>query len=68
VETLLSAQEHIVIQKGQFHQQIHQLGAIYAQFYGCFMQLFQVANGVKQVNGNPVKGGFQCHEQFAKKI
>ncbi len=32
------------------------------------MQPFQVAKGVKQVNGNPVKDGFQCHEQFAQKI
>jgi hypothetical protein len=27
----------------------------------------QVANAVKRVNGNPVNGGFQTHEQFSIK-
>jgi hypothetical protein len=67
VETLLSAQECIFIQKGHFHQLMHQLQAIYTQFYGGFLQAMQVANGVKRVNGDPVKGGFQTHEQFSMK-
>jgi hypothetical protein len=32
------------------------------------MQSLQVANGVKRVTGDPVKGGFQCHDQFAKEM
>jgi hypothetical protein len=68
VETFLSAHERVFMQKGQFHQQIHQLGAIYQQFYGCFMQAFVAENRVKRVNGDPIKNGFQCHEQFAKKL
>jgi hypothetical protein len=58
----------VVIQKGQFHQLIHQLVAIYSQFYGGFMQAMQVANGIKRVNGDPVKGGYQCHHHFAIKL
>ncbi len=68
VEMLLMAQDCLFIQKGQFHQLIHQLGAIYSQFYGGFLQAMWVANGVKQVNGDPIKGGFQTHEQFAMKM
>ncbi len=67
VEMLLSAQDHIFIQKGQFHQLMHQLQTIYTQFYGGFLQAMQVANGVKRVNGDPVKCGFQTHEQFSMK-
>ena len=29
IETLLSAQDRVVIQKGQFHQLMHHLGTIY---------------------------------------
>ncbi len=47
---------------------MHLLGAIYTWFYGSFMKAFQVSNGVKRVNGNPVKSGFQCHKQFAVKL
>ena len=65
IEILLAAHERIVIQKGQFHQLMHQLGCIYTQFYGGFMQAMQVGNGVKQVNGDPVKGGYQTHHLFA---
>jgi hypothetical protein len=68
IETLLAAQERVVVQKGQFHQLMHQLGAIYTQFYGGFMQAMQVANGVKRVNGDPVKGGCQCHHHFVIKL
>jgi hypothetical protein len=31
-ETLLSAQDRVVIQKGQFHQLMHHLGTVYTQF------------------------------------
>jgi hypothetical protein len=68
VETLLSVHERIFMQKGHFHQQIHLLGTIYQQFYGGLMQPFVAENRVKRVNGDPIKGGFQSHEQFAKKM
>ena len=68
IETLLSAQDRVVIQKGQFHQLMHHLGAIYTQFYGGFLQVLQVLNGVKRVTGDPVKGGFQTHHLFCKKV
>jgi hypothetical protein len=68
VETLLSVHERIFMQKGQFHQQIHLLGTIYQQFYGGLMQPFVAENRVKRVNGDPIKGGFQSHDQFAKKM
>jgi hypothetical protein len=60
VEILLKVQEHVFVQKGQFHQQMHLLGAIYIQFYGSFMQVFQVASGVKRVTSDPVKSGFSA--------
>ena len=56
---LLEAQDRIFIQKGHSHQLMHHLGGIYMQFYGAFMQPFQVANGVTRVTGDPVKNGFQ---------
>ena len=68
VHTLLEAQERIFIQKGHFHQLMHHLGGIYTQFYGAFMQPFQVSNRVKRVTGDPVKNGFQCHDNFAVKL
>ena len=68
IEVLLAAHDRIVIQKGQFHQLMHQLGGIYSQFYGGFMQAMQVANGMKRVNGNPVKGGYQAHHLFAVRL
>jgi hypothetical protein len=46
---------------------MHQLQAIDTQFYGGFLQAMQVANDVKKVYGDPVKGGFQAHEQFFMK-
>jgi hypothetical protein len=48
VKILLVAQEHVFVQKGQFHQQMHLIGAIYTQFYDSFMQAFQMASGVKR--------------------
>ncbi len=69
VGTLLDAQDRIFIQKGAFHQCMHHLASIYTQFYGGFLQPFQVANSVKRVTGNPLKqSAFQCHEQFATKL
>jgi hypothetical protein len=64
----LAAQDHIVIQKGQFHLLMHLLGAIYTQFYGGFLQPLQVANSVKRVNGDPVKGGYQEHHIFTMQV
>jgi hypothetical protein len=32
------------------------------------MQAFQLANGVKRVKGDPLKGDYQAHEQFAIKL
>jgi hypothetical protein len=68
VRILLDAQQRVFGQKGHFHQQMHLLGTIYTQFYGSFMEAFHVSNGVKRVNGDPVKSGFQCHKQFAIKL
>ncbi len=69
VGTLLDVQDCICIQKGAFHQCMHHLASIYTQFHGGFMQLFQVANGVKRVTGDPLKQlAFQCHKQFAIKL
>jgi hypothetical protein len=68
VRILLDAQERVFGLMGHFHHQMHLLGAIYTQFYGSFMQAFQVSNGVTRVNKGPVKSGFQCQEQFAIKL
>ncbi len=68
IEVLLKAHDRVVIQKGQFHQLMHQLGAIYLQFYGGFIQAMQVANGVKRINGDLVKGGYQTHDLFAVRL
>ncbi len=32
------------------------------------MQAFQVANGVKRVAGDPIRGGYQSHDIFARKL
>jgi hypothetical protein len=68
VKILLAAQSRLFVQKGAFHQLMHQLAAIYKQYYGGFMQPFQADNQVKRVNGDPIKGGYQSHEQFARKL
>jgi hypothetical protein len=68
IRILLGTQERVFVQKGCFHQQINLLGAIYTQFYGLFMQAFQVSNGVKRMIWDPVKSGFQCQEKFAMKL
>jgi hypothetical protein len=62
---LLDAQERVFGQEGHFHQQMHLLCTLYTQFFGSFMQAFQVSNGVKRVNGDPVKSGCQCYKQFS---
>ncbi len=62
VRTFLDTHSAVIMQKGHFHQQMHQLGVIYNLFYGGFMQTFQVSSGVKRVNSDPVKGRFQDHE------
>jgi hypothetical protein len=36
VTSLLDAHRRLFVQKGQFHQLMHHLGAIYKQYYGCF--------------------------------
>ena len=68
IETLLSAQRRVHIQKGQFHQLMHHLGAIYSQFYGGFMEAMQLASGFKCITGDPVKKGYQVHHIFAKAL
>jgi hypothetical protein len=68
VKTLFNAHESVLIQKGHFHQQMHQLGVVYTMFYGGFMQPLQVANGIKRVMGDPLKGKFKDHERFAVKL
>jgi len=68
VKTHIEALDRIVIQKGLFHQQMHQCGVIYSLFYGSFIQPMQVANGVKRVMGDPVKGNYQDHDKFLLKL
>ena len=68
IKILLDAQSRIFVQKGAFHQLMHQLAAIYSQFYGGFMQAFQADSRVKRVSGKPLKDGFQCHHHFAVKL
>ena len=54
VKTLLSAHDATIMQKGHFHQLMHQAAAIYKQCYEGFMLPMQIANGVKRVIGDPV--------------
>ena len=68
VNTLLSAHNATIMQKGHFHQLMHQAAAIYKQCYELFMLPMQIANGVKRVVGDPVKGSFQDHERFMLKL
>ena len=68
VYTFLKANLCIFIQKGHFHQLIHQVGVIYTLFYGGFMPPMQLANGAKRVTGDPVKSNFQDNEQFILKL
>jgi hypothetical protein len=47
---------------------MHQLGVVYTMFHGGFMQPLQVANGIKKVMGDPLKGKFKDHERFVVKL
>ena len=68
VENILASYERIIIQKGLFHQRMHQADAIFTVYYGAFLQAVQVSIGDKRVTGNPVKGGFQDHDLFLLKV
>ena len=68
VGSLLEAHNSVVMQKGLFHQLMHQAAVIYIIFYGGFIQAMQVANGVKRVTGDPVKGNYQDHDRFLCKL
>ena len=58
VEYLMKAYKRIVIQKGLFHQGMHQVSVIYTLYYGGLLQCLQVALARKHINGEPIKGGF----------
>jgi hypothetical protein len=45
VRTLLDAYDSVYIQRGYFHQSMHQLGVIYGIFFGGFMQPILVGVG-----------------------
>ena len=68
VKCLLDAYDSIFIQRGYFHQSMHQLGVIYSIFFGGFMQAILVGVGDKRIEGDPVKRNFQKHENFAIKL
>ncbi len=55
------------MQKGLFHQGMHQTALIFVIYYGGFLQAIQVELGVKQVMGDSLKGSFQDHERFLVK-
>ena len=68
VDTLLAALDSVTILIGHFHEDMHRLDCDYRIFYpGCW-QAMQFELGVKRVNGDPVKGNFQDHENFALKL
>ena len=64
VECLMKAYKRVVIQKGLFHQGMHQVCVVYSLYYGGFLQCLQVALGRKRITGEPTKGRFQDHEIF----
>ena len=64
VECLMKAYKRIVVQKGLFHQGMHQVCVIYSLYYGGFLQCLQVALARKRITGEPIKGRFQDHEIF----
>ncbi len=66
VKALLDAYDSIFIQRGFFHQSMHQLGVIYSIFFGGFMQAILVGVGDKSIAGDPVKRNFQKHENISK--
>jgi len=58
----------MIMQKGLFHQLMHQASVIYKKYYGGFMQALQVELGVKRVTGQPKKKLFQDHDQHLLKL
>ena len=68
VDDLLGAHSRIVMQKGLFHQLMHQSAVVYIKYYGSFMQAMQVLLSVKRVKGDPVKSNYQDHDKFQLKL
>ena len=68
VNDLLGAHSRIDMQKGLFHQLMHQCAVIYIKFYGGFMQPMQVALAKKRVKGDPVKSNFQDHDKHQMEL
>ena len=68
VANIMNALDRVLIQKGLFHQGMHQIAVIYTVYYGGFMQAIQVALGVKRVIGDSVGGKCQDHERFLIKV
>ena len=68
VSDLLGAHSRIIMQKGLFHQLMHQAAVIYTKFYGGFLQALQVVLSVKRVKGDPVKANYQDHDKFMLKV
>ena len=66
VESLMKAYQRIFVQKGLFHQGMHQVAVIYTLYYGAFLQCIQVALARKRITGEPIKGRFQDHEIFMR--
>ena len=66
-ENLLCAYQRVVVQKGLFHQLMHQSVVICIIYFPGFLQSLQVALGIKQVNVDPIKDKFQEHERFLNK-
>ena len=60
----MAAHKRTFMQKGLFHQGIHQAAAIYTVYCRGFPQALQVALGEKRVTGDLVKGGFQDHDKI----
>jgi len=68
VKDLLGAHSCTIMQKGVFHQLMHQASVIYTKFYGGFMQALQIELAVKRVVGTPEKIHFQDHEKYMRKL
>ena len=68
VNDLLGAHSRIDMQKGLFHQLMHQCAVVYIKYYGGFMQPMQVALAKKRVKGDPVKSHFQDHDKHQMEL
>lgn len=68
VDTLAGAHDSITLMPGDFHEDMHRLDCGFRMFYPGFWQPLCFELSVKRVNGDPVKGGFQAHENFALKL